>query len=119
MSKAGGERASKLAMGAASVGVAMSVVGVTATQPGAFVDLAALIVVGSSTHPDGSGNEAFFQGKFNNPIYTGVHGDDVVHVNFLAGPAGINQALQANAGEPTRSSPRAGAPPTRVCCSGS
>ncbi|MGY4649567.1 PE-PPE domain-containing protein [Mycobacterium sp. URHB0021] len=103
MGKADGRRASGMAIGAASVGVAMSVVGVSATQPAAFVDLAALIVLGSSTHPDGSGNEAFFRGKFNNPTYTGVNGadgSDIVHVNFLAGPAGINQALQANAGEP-------------------
>jgi hypothetical protein len=62
--------------------------------------LAALIVVGSSTHPDGSGTEDFFGGKFNNPKYTGVDGDDIVHVDFYSGIAGINAALQAKAGEP-------------------
>jgi hypothetical protein len=61
--------------------------------------LAALIVVGSSTHPSGAGNEDFFQGKFNGPPYN-AGGDDLVHVNFLTGPFGIDQALQANSGEP-------------------
>jgi PE-PPE domain len=88
-------------MSVAAVGVATTVAGVAATQPASIsaplVDLAALIVVGSSTHPDGSGNEDFFQGMFNKPPYN--TGDDLVHVNFFTGPFGINQALQAHSGE--------------------
>jgi PE-PPE domain-containing protein len=58
-----------------------------------FVDLAALIVVGSSTHPSGSGNENLYQGKF-------IPADgDIVHVNFFSGPAGIEQALRDHVGE--------------------
>ncbi|HTI77257.1 MAG TPA: PE-PPE domain-containing protein [Mycobacterium sp.] len=88
-------------MGIAAVGVATSVASVAATQPASIsaplVDLAALIVVGSSTHPDGSGNENFFGGMFNQPPYNA--GDDLEHVNFFTGPFGINQALQAHSGE--------------------
>ncbi|OBF36079.1 hypothetical protein A5724_14025 [Mycobacterium sp. ACS1612] len=62
-----------------------------------MVDLTALIVVGSSTHPDGSGNENFFNGMFNAPPYNS--GDDLEHVNFFTGPFGINEALQAHSGE--------------------
>jgi hypothetical protein len=62
-----------------------------------LVDLAALIVVGSSTHPDGSGNENFFHGMFNALPYNA--GDDLEHVNFFTGPFGINQALQEHDGE--------------------
>jgi hypothetical protein len=102
MSKAGKRRVGKVAMGVAAVGVATSIAGVAATQPASLsaslVDLTALIVVGSSTHPTGAGNEDFFQGKFNASPYNPA-GDDLVHVNFLTGPFGINQALQANAGE--------------------
>ena len=101
MSKAGTKRVSRVAMGIAAVGVATTVAGVAATQPALIsaplVDLAALIVVGSSTHPDGSGNEDFFHGMFNAPPYN--TGDDLVHVNFFTGPFGINQALQAHVGE--------------------
>jgi hypothetical protein len=88
-------------MSVAAVGVATTVAGVAATQPASIsaplVDLAALIVVGSSTHPDGSGNENFFHGMFNAPPYN--TGDDLEHVNFFTGPFGINQALQAHSGE--------------------
>jgi hypothetical protein len=90
-------------MGVAAVGVATCVAGVAATQPGSIaaslVDLTALIVVGSSTNPSGAGVENFFQGKFRDPMYTGPNGDDIVHVNFFDGPAGIQAALEANAGE--------------------
>ena len=90
-------------MSVAAVGVATTIAGVAATQPASIsaspVDLAALIVVGSSTNPSGAGVEDFFGGKFNNPLYTGPNGDDIVHVNFLSGPLGIKQALEANAGE--------------------
>jgi PE-PPE domain len=84
-------------MSIAALGVATTVAGVAATQPASIsaplVDLAALIVVGSSTHPDGSGNENFFKGMFNTPPYsTG----GLEHVNFFTGPFGINQALQAH-----------------------
>src|SRR3954470_4161916 len=101
MSTTATKRVSRTAMGIAAVGVATTVAGVAATQPASIsaplVDLAALIVVGSSTHPDGSGTENFFRGMFNAPPYsTG----GVEHVNFFTGPSGINQALQANAGEP-------------------
>ncbi len=96
-------RASKMAMGVAAVGVATTVAGVAVTQPASIsaslVDLTALIVVGSSTNPSGAGVENFFGGKFTDPIYTGPQGDDIVHVNFLSGPLGIKQALEANAGE--------------------
>jgi hypothetical protein len=71
VSKARTKRVNKVAMSVAAVGIATSVVGVAATQRASIsaplVDLAALIVVGSSTHPDGSGNEDFFQGMFNAP----------------------------------------------------
>jgi PE-PPE domain len=84
-------------MSIAALGVATTVAGVAATQPASIsaplVDLTALIVVGSSTHPDGSGTEDFFQGMFNTPRYnTG----GLEHVNFSTGPFGINQALQAH-----------------------
>jgi hypothetical protein len=101
MSKAATRRVSRAAMGIAAVGVATTVAGVAATQPASIsaplVDLVALIVVGSSTHPDGSGNENFFQGMFNAPPYN--TGDDLLHVNFFTGPLGINQALQEHSGE--------------------
>lgn len=103
MGKAGMKHVQKVAMGVAAVGVATSIAGVAATQPASIstplVDLAALIVVGSSTHPDGSGTEDFFGGKFNASPYN-TTGDDIVRVNFFSGPAGIYEALQANAGEP-------------------
>jgi PE-PPE domain len=104
MTRTGGKRAGKLAMGVAAVGVATSVAGVAVTQPASIsaslVDLTALIVVGSSTNPSGAGVENFFQGKFNDPIYTGPNGDDITYVNFFTGPLGIKAALEANAGEP-------------------
>ncbi len=104
MARSGRGRAGKLAMGVAAVGVATSVAGVAATQPASIsaslVDLAALIVVGSSTNPSGAGVENFFQGKFNTPLYTGPDGNDITYVNFFSGPLGIKQALEANAGEP-------------------
>jgi|GEM_PF-3637396 len=96
-------RVRRLAMGVAAVGVATSVVGLAATQPASvsstLVDLNALIVVGSSTNPSGAGVENFYGGKFTDPIYTGPNGDDIVFVNFASGPWGIQQALEANAGE--------------------
>jgi hypothetical protein len=101
VSKVATNQVSKVAMGLAAVGVATTVAGVAATQPASIaaplVDLTALIVVGSSTHPDGSGNENFFQGMFNAPPYN--PGNDLQHVNFFTGPFGINQALQAHSGE--------------------
>jgi hypothetical protein len=103
MAGSGKKRAGRVAMSVAAVGVATTVAGVAATQPASIsaipVDLAALIVVGSSTNPSGAGVEDFFQGKFNDPLYTGPNGDDIVHVNFLSGPLGIKQALEANAGK--------------------
>ena len=104
MSKAATKRVSRVAMGVAAIGVATTVAGVAATQPASIsaplVDLAALIVVGSSTHPDGSGNEDFFHGMFDAPPYN--TGDNLEHVNFFTGPFGINQALQAHDGEAER-----------------
>src|SRR5258705_11085390 len=101
MSKAATKRGSRAALGIAATVVTTAVASVAATQPASIstslVDLAALIVVGSSTHPDGSGNEDFFHGMFNEPPYN--TGDDLVHVNFFTGPFGINQALQAHSGE--------------------
>lgn len=104
MPRCGRKRMRGLATTAAAAGVATTVVGLAATQPASIsaspVDLSALIVVGSSTNPNGAGVESFFQGKFNDPLYTGPNGDDIVYVNFLSGPLGIQQALDANAGEP-------------------
>ncbi|ULE31839.1 PE-PPE domain-containing protein [Mycobacterium sp. IDR2000157661] len=104
MARAGEKRAGRWAMTAAAAGVATAVTGVAATMPGSIsaslVDLSALIVVGSSTNPSGAGVESFFGGKFADPVYTGPSGDDIVYVNFLTGPFGIQQALDANAGEP-------------------
>jgi len=101
MSKAATKRGSRAALGIAATVVTTAVAGVAATQPASIsaplVDLAALIVVGSSTHPDGSGNEDFFQGMFNAPPYN--TGDDLLHVNFFTGPWGINRALQDHSGE--------------------
>src|SRR3954451_25006266 len=101
MSTTATKRVSRMAMGIAAVGVATTVASVAATQPASIsaplVDLAALIVVGSSTHPDGSGTEDFFHGLFNQPPYN--TGDDPEHVNFFTGPFGIDQALQSHAGE--------------------
>jgi PE-PPE domain len=102
MSRVAAKRVNRVAMGVAAVGVATTVAAVAATQPASIsapvVDLTALIVVGSSTHPDGSGTENFFGGMFNRPPYN--TGDDLVHVNFFTGTFGINQVLQAHAGEP-------------------
>ena len=101
MSKAATKRGSRAALGIAATVVTTAVAGVAATQPASIsaplVDLAALIVVGSSTHPDGSGNENFFQGMFNAPPYNTR--DDLLHVNFFTGPWGINRALQDHSGE--------------------
>ncbi|ORA44077.1 PE-PPE domain-containing protein [Mycolicibacterium chubuense] len=92
-------------MGVTAVGIAAAVGGVAATQPASIaalsVDLAALIVVGSSTHPDGAGNEDFFGGLFNQAPYNpgGQPGPDLIPIDFRGGPAAIGQALQANSGE--------------------
>lgn len=103
MAKSGRKRTVKIAIGAAAVGLTTSVTAVAITQPASIsaslVDLAALIVVGSSTNPSGDGVENFFGGKFRDPMYTGPNGTDIVRVNFWDGPAGIKAALDANAGE--------------------
>lgn len=103
MAKSDGKRTLKVAIGAVAVGVATSVGAVAVTQPASIsaslVDLAALIVVGSSTNPTGEGVENFFGGKFRDPMYTGADGTDIVRVNFREGPAGIRAALDENAGE--------------------
>ena len=104
MARPGAKRVTRFGMSLAAAGVATAVAGVAATQPASIsaslVDLTALIVVGSSTNPTGAGVEDFFGGKFTDSVYTGPAGDDIVYVNFLTGPAGIQQALDANAGEP-------------------
>lgn len=51
------------------------------------IELSALIAVGSSTNPAGTGVVNFFQSRFNPP------GSDVRTVNFLTGPLGIYAAL--------------------------
>ncbi len=106
MAGSGRKPAVKIAISAAAVGVVTSVAGVAATQPASIssslVDLAALIVVGSSTHPSGEGVEDFFGGKFDSPIYTDPMGTGerhIIHVNFQDGPAGIQAALDASNGE--------------------
>ena len=84
-------------VGGLSVLTASSVIGLAATQPQSvgtgLVDLAALIVVGSSTNPSGAGVEDFYGGKYIPPD------GDIVFVNFFSGPAGIAQALHDNSGE--------------------
>ena len=64
MARSGKKRGVKVAMSVAAVGVATSVAGVAATQPASIstsmVDLAALIVVGSSTNWDGAGVRGLF-----------------------------------------------------------
>lgn len=105
MSKVRENRITKAAVSVAALGVAAAVGGVAVTQPASIsaslVDLTALIVVGSSTHPDGTGNENFFGGKFNQAPYNpgGLPGPDLIGVDFRGGPAAINDALQANSGE--------------------
>lgn len=89
---------------AAALGVAVTVCGVAATHPssisGSLVDLTALIVVGSSTHPDPTGNEDFFGGMFNQYPYNpgGQPRPGLVGVDFRGGTAAINEALQTNSG---------------------
>ncbi|MEH3140884.1 MAG: PE-PPE domain-containing protein [Mycobacterium kyogaense] len=92
-------------MTSAAVGVVATIGGVAAVAPQALpalpVDLTALIVVGSSTHPDGSGNEDFFGGLFNQAPYNpgGQPGPDLVGVPFGGGPKAIDAALAAHSGE--------------------
>ncbi|MGP4058162.1 PE-PPE domain-containing protein [Mycobacterium sp. 4D054] len=98
-------KAATTAAGAAAIGMAVTVGGVAATHPASIsaplVDLSALIVVGSSTHPDPTGNEDFFGGKFNQAPYNsgGQPGADLVGVDFRGGVGAIDAALQANSGE--------------------
>jgi hypothetical protein len=93
-------------VGTAALSMAAVVGGVSAVQPAALsmapVDLTALIVVGSSTNPNGSGTASFFGGLFNQAPYNpgGQPGPDLVGVPFGAGPRAIDAALQANTGEP-------------------
>lgn len=95
----------RAALTAAALGMATAVGGVAATQPASvsasLVDLTALIVVGSSTHPVPTGNEDFFGGKFNQAPYNpgGQPGPDLVGVDFRSGVSGIEAALGANTGE--------------------
>lgn len=100
MSK-GRHRIGRVACGVAAVGTAIAVGGVAATQPASvsapLVDLAALIVVGSSTHPEPSGNEDFFGGKFNQAPYN--PGSDLIPIDFRSGTTAIELALQDNSGE--------------------
>ncbi|MGE2728845.1 PE-PPE domain-containing protein [Mycolicibacterium vaccae] len=72
---------------------------VTSSQP---VDPTALIVVGSSTRPNPSGNENFFGGLFNQAPYNpgGSAGPGLVGVNFRGSTAGIRNALLAHPDEP-------------------
>ncbi|WP_333894210.1 PE-PPE domain-containing protein [Mycolicibacterium gadium] len=99
MAKFGRKHAVRVAIGTAAIGVATSVTAVAVTQPASIsatlVDLTALIVVGSSTNPSGEGVVDFFDGKFNNSIYTGddPQNPDIVYVNFWEGPAGIRRAI--------------------------
>jgi PE-PPE domain len=104
MGRPGTKRTARLARGVAAVGLATAVAGVAATQPASIsaplVDLTALIAVGSSTNPSGAGVQDFFGGQFKDQQFTGPSGDDTTTVNFLTGPWGINQALQANRDDP-------------------
>ena len=100
MSK-GRHRIGRVACGVAAVGTAIAVGGVAATQPASIsaplVDLAALIVVGSSTHPEPAGNEGFFGGKFNQAPYN--PGSELIPIDFRGGTTAIELALQENSGE--------------------
>ena len=96
MVRAGRKHAVKIAIGAAAIGVATSVTAVAVTQPASIaaplVDLAALIVVGSSTHPTGAGVEDFFPGASSaTPSTPDPNGDDIIHVNFWEGPGGASR----------------------------
>lgn len=75
-----------------AVASAAAVTSVVATTPGsvaaANVELAALVVEGSSTNPTGEGIPDFYRRKFLQ--------DEVVVVNFFTGPFGVYQALVAN-----------------------
>ncbi|MGE2835099.1 PE-PPE domain-containing protein [Mycobacterium sp. SMC-4] len=96
MSKFSGAAAGMTALGVAAVFAATTVTPTT-TITSRPVDPAALIVVGSSTRPDPSGNEDFFGGLFNQAPYNpgGAAGPDLVGVNFLGGTAAIRDALLA------------------------
>lgn len=92
----------------AAVGVsALSVAAVVAAAAGTYaptvtsaqpVDPAALIVVGSSTRPDPSGNENFFHGMFNKAPYNpgGSAGPDLVSVDFRGGTRALRDAIAAH-----------------------
>lgn len=116
------DRITRAAVSVAALGVAAAVGGVAATQPASIsaslVDLTALIVVGSSTHPDGTGNENFFGGKFNQAPYNpgGQPGPDLIGVNFRGGTAAINDALQANSREDNAVLASGWGAATRACC---
>ncbi|MGK2880249.1 MAG: PE-PPE domain-containing protein [Mycobacterium sp.] len=81
----GVKRAMVPALGSAAAVATVAAIG-TPQQPD--VDLAALVVEGSSTNPTGTGIPAFYAGLFN-PL-----GTTVVDVNFFTGPFGVYDALQ-------------------------
>ena len=79
---------------AAVVATAAAVGSVAATQPQSVastpVELAALVVVGSSTNPTGDGIREFYGGKFE------PEDGQVTTVNFWTGPPGIYQGIAQN-----------------------
>ena len=85
--------ASSLLSGAV-VATAAAVGSVAATQPQSVastpVELAALVVVGSSTNPTGDGIREFYGGKFE------PEDGQVTTVNFWTGPPGIYQGIAQN-----------------------
>ena len=78
----------------AALATAAAVGSVAATQPQSVastpVELAALIVVGSSTNPTGDGIREFYGGKFE------PADGQVTTVNFWTGPPGIYQGIEQN-----------------------
>lgn len=90
------------ALGAAAVVAAAAVTAPPGEMSSRPVDPAALIIVGSSTKPDPSGNEAFFRGLFNQAPYNpgGAAGPDLVSVNFRGGTRALREALDAHPDEP-------------------
>ncbi|MEV3902490.1 PE-PPE domain-containing protein [Mycobacterium sp. NPDC050551] len=91
----GSGRVGPVVVGGAAVVTAAAVSGVAVTAPGSVaapnVELAALVIEGSSTNPTGDGIRAFYGNKFDRP--------DVTQVSFFTGPFGVYDALKANSGE--------------------
>lgn len=100
MAKHRGRRRGRVApmiMSGAAVVTATAVGGVATTAPGSVaapaVELAALVVEGSSTNPTGVGIAQFYGGRFIQ--------DETIPVNFFTGPFGVSRALIDTCPDPT------------------